>query len=91
MRTVGEEQGRLSFGVGGRSQHGVVAAGMEAEDDLGAWRFLHAQALSADRNTAITADSEGRAHAPDINPPGTARGRAQHGAVFFFGLVPGVL
>ena len=69
----------------------MMAGGVEAKDNLCAGRFFQAQALGADGDTAIAADFEGCAHAPDINPPGTARCRTQNGAAFFFGVVPGAL
>ena len=67
-----------------------MAGGMEAEDYLGAWGSLDAQALGADRHTAVGADLECRAETPNIRPPRAARGGAQDGALFLFGEFPGL-
>ena len=67
-----------------------MAGGMLAQDDLGSWSGLQAQALSADGHTAVGADFNGRANAPDKRPPGTARHRAQEGALFLLGELPGL-
>lgn len=77
------------FWVGGVGQHGVVAGGMEAEDDFVSRRFFDAQTLAANGDAAISADFERGAHAPDVRPPGTAGRGAQNGSFFFFGEVPG--
>jgi len=79
------------FGIGRRSQDGMVVIGVEAKHDAAAGWFFDAQALRADGDTAIDSDFEGSAHAPHINPPGAARCRAEGGAFFFSGLVPGPL
>ena len=68
-----------------------MAGGMEAEDYLGAWGSLDAQALGADRHTAVGADLECRANTPNMGPPRASRGWAQDGAVFLLGEFPGVL
>ena len=75
--------------IGRSGQHGVMAGGMEAKDDFGAGLFFDAPPLGADGDTAIVADFEERAHAPDIIPPRTFGRGAQDGAFFFFGIVPG--
>ena len=74
--------------IGRSGQHGVMAGGMEAKDDFGAGLFFDAPPLGADGDTAIVADFEERAHAPDIIPPRTFGRGAQDGAFFFFGGVP---
>lgn len=66
-----------------------MAGGMETKDDCGAGRFFDPQTLGADGDASVVTDFEERAHAPEIIPPGTARGRAQDRAFFFFGVVPG--
>lgn len=68
----------------------MMTVGMEAKDDFGAGRFFDAQALRADGDAAVHTDFDKRAHTPHIIPPRTARGRAQDGAFFFFGVIPGV-
>jgi len=65
-----------------------MASGMEAEDYLGPRGPFDAQALGADGNAAVGADLEGRAKAPNIRPPRTARGRAQDRPFFFLGEFP---
>ena len=77
--------------VGWGSENGMVACGVEAENDLGAWGMFQAQALGADRNASIGADHEGGSNAPNVRPPRAARGWAEHGTLFFFGQVPGPL
>jgi hypothetical protein len=62
---------------------------MEAEHDFAPGRFFEAQPLSADGDTAVGADLDRRAHAPNVVPPRTVRNRADHRTVFFPGLVPG--
>ncbi len=70
-------------------QDGVVAGGMEAENDFVSGRFFDAQTLGADGHASVAADFDWGAHTPDIRPPGTAGCRAQNGSLFFFGVVPG--
>ena len=79
------------LGVGRRGQHGMMTGGMEAQHDLAARRSFQAQPLRADGRAAIQADLEGRAHAPDIRPPGTAGRGPQGRALFFPRLLPGSL
>jgi len=68
-----------------------VPAGVEAENDFGAWRMFEADTLWANRHTAIGAELESGSLAPNIRPTGAARGWADHGAVLVFGQVPGTL
>ena len=68
-----------------------MAGGMEAEHDFGTRRTLDAQALGADRHAAVGADLERGADAPNIGPPGAARGGTQDGAFFLLGPFPGAL
>ncbi len=72
-------------------QHGVMARGVETEDDFGAWRPFDAQALGADGHAAIGADPQGGAQAPNIRPPRTSGCRTEHGSFFLFGEFPGSL
>ena len=71
------------LGGGGVGQHGVVAAGMEAKDDLGTRWFFDPQALGTDGHAAIVAHAERGADAPDIWPPRTGRHWPQDGTFFF--------
>lgn len=64
---------------------------MEAENDLGARGMFDPEALSAYGNAAIGADLDGGAEAPNIRPPGAARGSAQNGAFFLLGQFPSSL
>ena len=66
-----------------------MAGGMEAENDFGPWGTFDAEALGANGNPAIGADLERGAYAPDLRPPGAARGWAQDRPFFFLGPLPG--
>ena len=68
-----------------------MAGGMEAQNRLGTHRKFDPETLPTDGNTAIGADLEHGANAPNIRPPGAARGWAQDGAFRFPGDVPGFL
>ena len=70
-------------------QDGVMAAGMEAEDDFAAWEQGEAHALVADGDAAVGADLDRRALAPHIRPPRAGGFGAQHGALFPLRLLPG--
>ena len=76
------------MGIGWSGQHGVMAGGMEAEQDFAPGRLFEAQPLSADGDPAVGADLDRRAHAPNAVPPRTVRNGADHRTVFFPGLVP---
>ena len=77
--------------IWGSGQDGVVAAGMETEDDLGSWGTFEAHALGANGNPAIGGDLERGSETPNIGPPGTTRGWPQDGTVFLFREIPGAL
>jgi len=79
------------LGGGGSRQNGVVVIGVEAKNDVGAGWFFDAQALGADGDSTVAADLEGDADTPDIIPPRAGWDRAECGAFFFSGLVPGLL
>jgi len=79
------------FFIGWGSENGVVAGGVEAENDFGSWGKFQAQALGANGNATIGADLDGGPNAPNIRPPRATRGWAQHGTFFFFGQIPGPL
>ena len=79
------------LGVWRCGQHGVMPGGMEAQHDLGAGWFFHAQPLRPDGHPSVGADLEGRAHAPDKVPPRAAGRGPQERTVFLSGLVPGPL
>ena len=68
-----------------------MASGVEAQNHFGASRIFEAEALGADGNTAIGADFDGGANAPNIRPPGTSGDGAQDGTLFFLGAVPSLL
>jgi len=87
---IGKEEHRFLFFVGLRGQDGVVAGGMEAENDLGARGALHTEAEGTDDNAAIGADLNGGADAPNIRPPRASRGWAQHGPLCLRGHCPGL-
>ena len=72
-------------------ENGMLAVGVNAKDDFGAWRDFHSEALRADGDVAVVADFDDGALAPDVGPPGAARHGAQDGTVFLFGGVPGLL
>ena len=79
------------LGVRRGGQDGVVAAGMQAEEDFGAGRFFDSQAGRADGDTTIVAHADGGAQAPDIRPPWTRGHRTQHRTFFFLRGVPRLL
>ena len=89
MRTIGEQKDGFLLGIGLSGEHRMVATGMQAQDHFGARGFFDPQALGADGHASIAADSDARAHAPDVVPPGAARRRSQDRAAFLLGLVPG--
>ncbi len=68
-----------------------MAGRMLAEDDFGTWRRIDAEKLRSDRHTAIWADLNLDARAPDKGPPGAGERGAQHGAFFFARKVPSLL
>ena len=68
-----------------------MAGGMEAENDLGAWRTIDAQALGSDRHATVGADFECGADTPNIRPPRAARGGAQDGPFLLLGEFPSLL
>jgi hypothetical protein len=68
-----------------------MAAGMKAEDDLGSLGMFESDALGSDGNTAVGSGFEQGSDAPNIWPPGAARGRPQNGAFLFPGQIPGSL
>lgn len=68
-----------------------MASGVMTEDGVGTWGGVDAQGLGTDRHTAIGADFDFGAQAPDKGPPGAVERRAQHGALFVEGQIPGLL
>lgn len=81
----------LGFGVvrGFVTEDGDVAVGMEAVDETGAWRSLHAQAAGPCGDAAVWLDGDCGAEAPDVGPPWAAGSWAQRGAAFLLGGLPG--
>src|SRR4051794_31525573 len=73
------------------SEHGAMAAGMQAENDFGSRGMIEANALLADGDPPIGADLQGGPEAPNIRPPWTGRGGADDGTFFLFGQIPGAL
>ena len=69
-------------------QNGVVVAWVEAKNDEAGRRFFNAEALGTDRHPAVRADLKGRAHAPDVIPPGAKGSWAKGGTFFLPGLIP---
>ena len=70
----------LGFWIGLVGQDRVVAGGMVAEDQFSGGRSLDPEELGADGHTAIRADFDGSAQAPDERPPGAARDGTQNAA-----------
>ena len=68
-----------------------MAAGMEAKNDLGSLGMFEPDALGSDGNAAVGSGFEEGPHAPNIRPPGAARGRPQNGAFLFPGQIPSSL
>ncbi len=63
-----EENGALAMLWCG-CEHGVIAVGMEASNDLRAGRFIDTEALCTDGNAAIGVHFGRGSLAPDIGPP----------------------
>lgn len=74
-----------------RCQDGIMAGGMEAENDLGSGGTFDAEALGTDGNPAVGADFYDGADTPNIRPPRAAWGWPQDGAFFLLGEIPGPL
>ena len=72
-------------------QDGVMACWMEAQNDGRVFGMFEPDAMGANRNTAVGSDFEEGPHAPDIRPPGAARGGSQNGSFLFPGQIPGSL
>ena len=62
-----------------------------AEDQFSGGRSLDPEELGADGHTAIRADFDGSALAPDEGPPGAARDGTQDAAFLLLSTVPGLL
>src|ERR1700677_2458437 len=86
-----KEDCRLLLFIWWRGQDGMMARGMEAQNDFGPSGMFDAEALGTDGNTALGANFDGGAKAPNIRPPSTSGGWAQDGSFFFLGAVPGFL
>ena len=54
----------------------MMARGMEAQNDFGPGGMLDAEALDADGNAAVGADSNRGASAPNVRPPRASWGWA---------------
>ena len=79
------------FFIRSGGEDGMMAGGMEAEDDSGTGRVFEAKALTADGDPSIGTDPQRGANAPNIRPPRAMRGRTDDGTLFLFGQVPGAL
>ena len=88
---MGKEERRLLIFIRWRGQDGVMAGGMEAQNDFSPWGMFDTEALGADGNAAIGADLDRGANTPNIRPPRTSVDWAQDGSPFFPGAVPGLL
>lgn len=64
---------------------------MEAQDDGGAPWMFESNALGADGHTSVGSDFQRSPQAPNIRPPGAARGGTQDGTLLLFGDVPSPL
>ena len=91
MKELGSGGGRAFGLVWRREDDGVVAVGVEASCNEGAGRFFDAEALGGEGDAAVGADAGLGAGAPDVGPPGAARGGTEDGALFLAGAVPGGL
>lgn len=89
LRSVGEKQARSGFGIWLFEQDAKVAGWVGAMDDFGCGRGLYAQAFCADGDTAIGADFDEGALAPDVGPPDAVGRFAQDRAFFLQGKIPG--
>ena len=74
-----------------RSQDGVMAGGMEAQDHSGARGALDLEALDANRNAAVGADLDRRTGAPNVRPPRASWGWTKNGPLFLLRGFPSVL
>lgn len=81
----------LRFFVGRGDQDGLGAGRVEAQAAPAASGVVETIALGADRDTSAGSDFQRGAQAPDIGPPGAARGGAPDGTFLLFGEVPGAL
>jgi len=88
---IGKQERWLLVFIWRRGQDGVMAGGMEAQNHFGPPGMFDAEPLGADGNTAIGANFDGGANAPNIRPPSTSGGWAQDGSLFFPGTVPRLL
>ena len=77
-----EEEDGLGLGIRSVPEVEEVAVGPQAADDGGAGRSREGEALEADGDGAVVADAHAGLLAPDVGPPRTFGGRAEHGAIF---------
>ena len=66
-----------------------VALGAQAANHLGTWWSDNGLALRADGDFTVVPDADASWLAPDVGPPRTVGGGADHGALFGAGLVVG--
>jgi len=68
-----------------------MASGMEAQNHFAPPGMLDAEAMGADGHTAVAADLDRGANAPNIRPPRASADGAQDGSLLFLGAIPGLL
>jgi hypothetical protein len=85
---IGEKECGFFSGDWGGGEHGVMAGGMEAEDDFASRGFFDGQPLGSDRHPPVGADLDPGPHAPDVMPPRAARDRTDHRTIFLLGFIP---
>ena len=74
-----------------RSQDGVMAGGMKAQNHSGARGALDLETLDANRNAAVGTDLDRRTDAPNVRPPRAAWGWTKNGPLFLFRGLPSML
>ena len=77
-----EEDDGFGFWIGGVAEVIEVAVRAQAADDGGAWRSGDGQTLGADGDFPVIADAHAGLLAPNIGPPRTLGGCAQHRTFF---------
>ena len=84
-RGMKEDEREGVFG-GRRFEEEDVTVWEEAVDEAGAWRSVHGEAEVADGGSAVVADANGGAEAPEETPPRAGWSGAEFGAIFGDGL-----
>ena len=84
----GKQNDRFGILGGLFFENGVMAGGVLAQNNFGARCRIEAETLRGDGNSAIGADLDGSANAPDEGPPRAARHGPQDGAFFLLCQIP---